>query len=131
MNAPELDLFACGPLEFLEPDPEAFPAIPLAWRALKRRGGACVAMNAANEAAVELFLNGECGFTDITDIIATVMDSQDRESATHLPWSLPDAPADPETAAAHACEAMERILSLDKQSRALAHRLVRAGVREC
>lgn len=131
VNAPELDLFACGPLEFLEPDPEAFPAIPLAWRALKRRGGACVAMNAANEAAVELFLNGECGFTDITDIIATVMDSQDRESATRLPWSLPDAPADPETAAAHACEAMERILSLDQQSRALAHRLVRAGVREC
>ena len=131
VEAPELDLFACGPLEFLEPDPEAFPAIRLAWRALERRGGACVAMNAANEAAVELFLNGQCDFTDITDIIAEVMDTHERTTASHLPWSLPDVPASPENAAAHACEAMERIACLDQQSRALAHRLARAGVHEC
>lgn len=131
VNAPGLDLFACGPLEFLEPDPEAFPAVSLAWRALERRGGACVVMNAANEAAVDLFLNGQCGFTDIADIIAEVMDIHEHGIASRQPWSLPDPSASPETTAAHACEAMERIIHLDQQSRALARRLARAGVDEC
>lgn len=129
--APELDLFACGPLEFREPDTDAFPAVGLAWRALERRGGACVVMNAANEVAVQLFLDGQCGFTDITDIIAEVMDAHERETTSREPWSLPDPTADAETVALHACEAMERINKLDQQSRALAHKLARAGVREC
>ena len=131
VNASGLDLFACGPLEFQEPDPEAFPAVSLAWRALERRGGACVVMNAANEAAVDLFLNGQCGFTDIADIIAEVMDIHEHGIASRQPWSLPDPSASPETTAAHACEAMERIIHLDQQSRALARRLARAGVDEC
>lgn len=131
VNAPTLDLFACGPLEFFEPDPDAFPAVLLAWRALERRGGSCVVMNAANEAAVELFLAGQCGFTDITDIIAEVMERHARETSSRRPWSLPDAPADPESAAAQACETMKRILLLDQQSRALVRRLARAGVDEC
>lgn len=131
VNAPGLDLFSCGPLEFFEPDPEAFPAVSLAWQALKRRGGTCVVMNAANEAAVELFLAGHCGFTDITDIIAEVMARHERESDSSQPWSLPDPAIGPESAAAHACEAMERIIHLDQQSRALARKLARSGVNEC
>ena len=131
VNAPGLDLFSCGPLEFYEPDPEAFPSVALAWRALERRGGACVVMNAANEAAVELFLEGRCGFTDIADIIAEVMDRHETGNDSRRPWSLPDPAADPETTAAHACEAMTRIQNLDQKSRELARKLARAGVSEC
>ena len=131
VNAPGLDLFSCGPLEFFEPDPEAFPAVSLAWQALEHRGGTCVVMNAANEAAVELFLAGHCGFTDITDIIAEVMARHERETDSCQPWSLPDPSAGPESTAAHACEAMERIIILDQQSRALARKLARSGVSEC
>ena len=88
-------------------------------------------MNAANEAAVELFLAGQCGFTDITDIIAEVMARHEREIDSCRPWSLPDPSAGPESAAAHACEALERIRLLDQQSRALARKLARSGVNEC
>ncbi len=60
LNWPEL-----GTLKFEQPDRETFPALELGFE-VARRGGTCGAvLNAANEAAVGLFLSGELKFLDI------------------------------------------------------------------
>lgn len=79
---PSLDLAACGRLEFCPPDLERFPCLELAYRAL--RGGAAlpVALNAANEAAVEAFLADRLAFTAIPVVIAGALDdAEDAEPA--------------------------------------------------
>ena len=68
-----LDLLKCGALTFEEPDMEAFPCLKLAFEALKTGGTMPAAMNAANEAAVWLFLEGNAGFMDIPRIIEKIM----------------------------------------------------------
>ena len=60
-----LSLTALGKLEFFEVDYARFPALELAYAALKQGQGACLALNAANEVAVAAFLAGEIRFTDI------------------------------------------------------------------
>jgi len=72
---PKLDLAACGPLTFENPDDEAFPAIQLCREAFRRRGLACVALNGANEAANALFREGKIGFPDITRLVSAVMEA--------------------------------------------------------
>jgi len=62
-------------LEFHDPDPERFPCLGLAYEALSR-GGTCPAvLNAADEVAVALFLEGSLPFTGICAVIREVMDS--------------------------------------------------------
>ena len=56
-------------LEFLEPDLDRFPGLGLAFKALESGGNAAVIMNAANECAVNAFLNREVGFNRITEIV--------------------------------------------------------------
>ena len=69
LNNHKLDFASLGKLEFFDPDYEKFPCLGLAFEAL-RRGGSCTAiMNAANEVAVEAYLQGKIGFYDINDII--------------------------------------------------------------
>jgi 1-deoxy-D-xylulose-5-phosphate reductoisomerase len=68
-----LDLLKCGSLTFEEPDTSAFPCLRLAYEALKAGGTMPAAMNAANEAAVGLFIEGRIRFTDIPRIIEKVM----------------------------------------------------------
>lgn len=62
---PPLDLPAIGSLSFFEPDGTRFPAIPLAYEAFNDGQSLPIAYNSGNEAAVELFMNGEIGFLDI------------------------------------------------------------------
>ena len=62
---PRLSLTALGKLEFFEVDHARFPALGLAYAALKQGQGACLALNAANEVAVAAFLSGEIRFTEI------------------------------------------------------------------
>lgn len=63
--SPRLDLCRTGQLTFHAPDPERFPAIRLG-REVARRGGTCgTVLNAANEAAVELFRTGAIAYRDI------------------------------------------------------------------
>jgi 1-deoxy-D-xylulose-5-phosphate reductoisomerase len=69
-----INLLDTGRLTFEEPDVEAFPCLRLAFEALKAGGTMPAAMNAANEAAVGMFLEGEIGFMDIPAIIEKVMD---------------------------------------------------------
>jgi len=70
---PRLDLAASGTLEFSAPDRERFPCLGLAYAALESGGSAAVVLNAANEIAVEAFLDGRIGFTRIPTIIERTM----------------------------------------------------------
>jgi 1-deoxy-D-xylulose-5-phosphate reductoisomerase len=81
---PRLDLRVCGRLEFHEPDRKNFPCLGLAYRALKQEGGLTVVLNAANEVAVEKFLQGALGFTAIPVLIETVMDAHDSRPVESL-----------------------------------------------
>lgn len=86
LPGPRLDFKVLKQIEICEPDGEAFPALPLAYRAGRRGGTLPTVYNAANEWAVAAFLKGKIGFNDITDIIA---DCMDRHTVTENP-SLDD-----------------------------------------
>jgi 1-deoxy-D-xylulose-5-phosphate reductoisomerase len=72
---PALDLARAGPLDFAAPDTDAFPCLRLAYRALDAERSLPVVLNAANEIAVALFLDGKLGFTSIADVIARTMEA--------------------------------------------------------
>jgi len=69
-----LDLPALGQLTFETPDPQRFPALRLAREAFEAGGASPIILNAANEIAVEAFLNGHVGFLDIAAIVADSLD---------------------------------------------------------
>jgi len=70
-----LDFANMGELTFAKPDVEKFPALNLAYNAAVMGGTAPAALNAANEVAVDAFLLGRIGFTQITDIIDETLSS--------------------------------------------------------
>ena len=67
---PQLSLAEVGKLTFFAPDDEAFPAMGVCREAIRRGGLYPAAVNAANEQAVALFLEGKIGFGDITRLAA-------------------------------------------------------------
>lgn len=69
------DLAALRHLEFEEPDFERFPCLRLAFEAAERGGAHCIALNAADEVAVEAFLERRIAFTGIPDTIERVLAS--------------------------------------------------------
>jgi 1-deoxy-D-xylulose-5-phosphate reductoisomerase len=73
-GAPELDVMRMGPLTFEPPDGERFPAPALARHAMELGGTAPAVMNAANEVAVQAFLDGVTGFYGITECVAAVLE---------------------------------------------------------
>ena len=72
---PPLDLARCGRLEFDTPGHDRFPCLGLAYRALRAGGSLPVVLNAANEVAVDAFLDGKLGFTAIPRVIERTMDA--------------------------------------------------------
>ncbi len=60
----------CLDLTFERPDPVAFPALDIAYEAGRSGGSAPAVMNAADEMAVEAFLQGRLGFLGISDVVA-------------------------------------------------------------
>ncbi|MDA0226140.1 MAG: 1-deoxy-D-xylulose-5-phosphate reductoisomerase [Proteobacteria bacterium] len=70
-----LDLGALGQLTFEPPDLARFPCLSLARRALAAGGTAPALLNAANEVAVDAFLDGRLPFTAIPGVIAAVLDA--------------------------------------------------------
>ncbi|MCK4261740.1 1-deoxy-D-xylulose-5-phosphate reductoisomerase [bacterium] len=70
---PSLDLTESSPLEFKKPDLEKFPCLKYAYEAGKVGGTMPAVLNAANEVAVEAFLNGKIGFLDIAGVSRKVM----------------------------------------------------------
>jgi 1-deoxy-D-xylulose-5-phosphate reductoisomerase len=69
-----LDLFKIARLDFAAPDFERFPCLELAYRALRAGGTAPSLLNAANEVAVEAFLEKRIAFLDIPRLIGDVLD---------------------------------------------------------
>jgi 1-deoxy-D-xylulose-5-phosphate reductoisomerase len=69
-----LDLFDVAALHFERPDLDRFPCLGLAYRALKDGASAPATLNAANEVAVQRFLEGRIGFVDISQVIERVME---------------------------------------------------------
>jgi 1-deoxy-D-xylulose-5-phosphate reductoisomerase len=69
-----LDLIATARLDFSAPDYQRFPCLALAEQAAKTGGTAPALLNAANEVAVEEFLNHRLGFNQIASVIASVME---------------------------------------------------------
>jgi len=69
-----IDLARIAQLHFRHPDYERFPCLRLAFEALRAGGSAAAVMNAANEVAVEAFLDRKIGFRRIPELIATVLD---------------------------------------------------------
>ncbi|GMO65220.1 MAG: 1-deoxy-D-xylulose-5-phosphate reductoisomerase [Endomicrobiia bacterium] len=68
-----LNLNEVGKLEFFKPDFNKFPCLKLSYYAAKKGFTMPSAMNAANEVAVEAFLNEEIKFTDIAEIVEKTM----------------------------------------------------------
>ncbi len=73
----KLNFAELGSLSFFVPDQEKFPALGLAYEALRRGGNMPCIMNAANEAAVAAFLREEIGFYDITAVVEECMNGAD------------------------------------------------------
>jgi len=71
--AERLDLVKAATLTFEAPDPERFPALRLARAALQSGGGAPTILSAANEVAVQAFLDRRIGFLDIERIVEGVL----------------------------------------------------------
>lgn len=74
-NLQSLDLVEVGSLTFMEPDPERFPCLRLAYNALREGGTMPAVLSAANEVAVESFLKKTIEFMDIPVIINETMDA--------------------------------------------------------
>ena len=97
-GASHLDFTALPPMGFEAPDPRRFPGLPLAWQALAAPTGTAVVLNAANEVAVDAFLNRRIRFDQIP--------------AVNLAWLagvLPKSPGD-----------LGDLLALDAEVRAFA-----------
>jgi len=69
----QTSLAKLGTLTFEEPDPKRFPALDLARRAGEEGGTLPAVLNAANEVAVEAFVNRRLGFCQISEIVARTM----------------------------------------------------------
>jgi 1-deoxy-D-xylulose-5-phosphate reductoisomerase len=69
-----LDLASIGSLTFEAPDFARFPALGLAWGALRAGGSSPCILNAANEVAVAAFIAGQVSFLDIAAIVGETLD---------------------------------------------------------
>lgn len=105
-----LDLAAIARLDFEEVDDARFPAIRLAREALRDSTAALIAMNAANEIAVDAFLDGRCRFTDINQIVETAVSAAGQLLSGH------DGEPD-----------LEDIVAMDEKARAFGGDLVETG----
>lgn len=102
----KLDLASLGTLTFEAPDHGRFPALALCRDALQAGAGATTALSAANEVAVEAFLQGQIGFLDIVRVTDGVLDGL---SKTGLIAKSPSS--------------FDEVLSVDQAARAAADRI--------
>lgn len=72
-----LDFAKIGKLSFFEPDRETFPLLAIAEETAKKGGVLPCVMNAANEEAVSLFLNGQIAFSDIPVLVRETLAEYD------------------------------------------------------
>ncbi|OHC01985.1 MAG: 1-deoxy-D-xylulose-5-phosphate reductoisomerase [Planctomycetes bacterium RIFCSPLOWO2_12_FULL_40_19] len=72
-NVESLDLAKLGSLNFQKPDMDKFPALRLGYEVVEKGGTMGATLNAANEVAVQAFLDRKIKFTDITKTVEYVM----------------------------------------------------------
>jgi len=85
-----LDLVAAGRLDFATADFEKFPCLRLAYQALEAGGTSTAILNAANEVAVDAFLQRQIKFTDIAKLIEKVLHDLPANEASSLEQILAD-----------------------------------------
>ncbi|HHT16769.1 MAG TPA: 1-deoxy-D-xylulose-5-phosphate reductoisomerase [Papillibacter sp.] len=81
---PELNLAEIGTLTFEKPEEDVFGCLKLAKKAAREGGVACAVLNAANEAAVELFLMGKISFLEIEEYVSGALETIRNISAPAL-----------------------------------------------
>src|SRR3954471_11080039 len=79
-----LDLADLQQLTFEKPDEDTFPCMRLAREAAAAGGTAPCVLNAANEMAVQAFLDGEIGFTAIAEVIERALDAHETRPVRHF-----------------------------------------------
>ncbi len=82
--AAKLDLAKIGQMTFEAPDPVKFPALRFACEAMRRGGTASAVMSAANEVAVQAFLDKRIGFLDIERIVEATLNALPAATLTDL-----------------------------------------------
>lgn len=85
-----LDIFQVAQLNFETPDFQRFPCLELAYHAYEAGGTSTAILNAANEVAVEAFLNKKIRFTDIAKTIADTLGNTAAHPADNLEVILQD-----------------------------------------
>ncbi|PLX80306.1 MAG: 1-deoxy-D-xylulose-5-phosphate reductoisomerase [Desulfuromonas sp.] len=88
LDLPPLDLCQLGKLTFEAPDPERFPCLGLAYRALQLGGTAPAVLNAANEIAVASFLEGGIPFVGIPQLVRAVLERHQVGRLEHVDDAL-------------------------------------------
>jgi 1-deoxy-D-xylulose-5-phosphate reductoisomerase len=83
-GVPQLDLTRMAALEFHAPSLERFPCLALAFEALRAGGTAPALLNAANEVAVQAFLDRRIGFRDIDRVVERVMNEVPHGAASSI-----------------------------------------------
>jgi 1-deoxy-D-xylulose-5-phosphate reductoisomerase len=101
-GAEPLNIFNVRQMDFEEPNLERFPCLRLAYKAIAAGGTLPTVLNAANEMAVDAFLNERIRFTDIPVVIERCMDSMEVQKA----------------------ESLEIILDVDKNARTLSKEII-------
>src|SRR5436853_29928 len=86
-----LDLAEIGSLTFEKPDLDRFPALGLAWQALRAGSGATTVLNAANEIAVAEFVEGKITFPGIPALVEATLEAASRRGVMREPGSIADA----------------------------------------
>jgi len=79
-----LDIISAAQLDFEAPDLERFPCLALAMKAAQIGGSAPTVLNAANEVAVDAFLSGQIGFTQIAEIVSAVLNRAENTEPSTL-----------------------------------------------
>ena len=79
----ELDLFSLSKLTFKRPDTETFALLSCAINAIEAGGALPAVLNAANEVAVDAFLNKKIGFYDITESVCRTLSALNAAKSVH------------------------------------------------
>jgi 1-deoxy-D-xylulose-5-phosphate reductoisomerase len=83
-TAPRMDWSEAIRLDFSPPDLDVFPALRLGFEVAAAGGTSGAVLNAANEVAVERFLNGDLRFDQITDLVASILSHHQFDSQPSL-----------------------------------------------
>ncbi|MCB1782892.1 MAG: 1-deoxy-D-xylulose-5-phosphate reductoisomerase [Alphaproteobacteria bacterium] len=86
----KLDFTKIKSLTFSAPDLDKFPSLSYAYEALEKGQAACITLNAANEVAVDAFLNEKISFPQITECIRYALDNIPRASHSEKELGIED-----------------------------------------